>query len=546
MREICTSGLTRGMPAQAGISTLLAGVLWGYVMDRMGARNFGAIMMLLAPLVNVPWFFLREGTMSFHVPWMPVIQISQIMMVLVVASIFAGLIYSGVGLSQVSLLPALSPPEGRTLAMAAHWSVVGLIGALGPVVGGKMMDGLEAWKQAQGIQASLPTGVPVSFFHVLLVVNALLVWFVGVRLMLAVKHRLGEMAFRTALTSLPLFNPVRTLSGIYNIYSMMSATRQDHRVDAVRRVGEDKLRIAVRDLIQQLDDPSTDVREAAAMALGRIASPDAVGALVSKLEDTNADLAPQIARALREAHSREAVEVLIRKLNDPDRETVTETARALGDIGDGRAREPLLQVLERSGDAKVVSASSEALARLGEMAALYEIIPRMKAATNPVLKRSLAVAVGDLLGEPGEFYQVLVRTQREQPDSEVERLVLEIQDRLDEHPGSDFQAEGRTLRDKTMLIGEYILAGRMQESMDGLFELAVGLAALRYGVKFGADVEAFVETMIWNDTRFGLAVWCLELMREPPSDSGKGDIPDKIEILLGLYLLSRISGHVLE
>lgn len=528
------------------IGASVAGVLWGYVMDRVGARNFGAIMMLFAPLVNVPWFFLREGTVGIHLPWMPVIHINQIMIVLVVASIFAGLIFSGVGLSQVSLLPALSPPEGRTLAMAAHWSLVGLIGALGPLVGGKMMDGLEAWRQVHDVHVLLPTGLPVSFFHVLIIVNALLVWGVGVRLMLAVKHRAGEMAFRTALASLPLFNPVRTLSGIYNIYFMMSATSRDNRVDATRRVGEDKLRIAVRDLIQQLDDPSTDVREAAAFALGRIGSPDAVSALVRKLEDTDADLAPQIARALRQAHSRESVDVLIRKLNDSDRETVTETARALGDIGDGRAREPLLQVLERSVDAKVVSASSEALARLGEMEALYEIIPRMKATSNPVLKRSLAVAVGDLLGEPGEFYQILVRAQREHPDSEVERLLQEIQDRLDEEPWGDFKEEGQTLRDKIAHIGGHVLSGHLHESVEGMFELAVGLAALRYGIKFGSDVEAFVETMIWNDTRFGLAVWCLELLREPQASTGKADSPDKIEILLGLYLLSRTGGNVPE
>jgi MFS family permease len=516
----------------------LAGVLWGYVMDRVGARNFGAIMMMLAPLLNVAWFFLRAGNVPLPLPGLPSFEISQIMLVLTVNSFFAGLIYSGVGLSQVSLLPALSPPEGRTLAMAAHWSMVGLIGALGPLVGGKMMDGLEAWKLSQDIHWSLPTGVPVSFIHVLLVVNALLVWGVGVRLLLAVKHKAGEMAFRTALASLPFSNPVRTLSGIYNIYSMMSATSRGHRVDAVRRVGEDKMRIAVRDLIQQLDDPSTDVREAAASALGNIGSPDAVEALIRKMEDTDTDLAPQIARALRQAHSREAVDVLIRKLNDPDRETVTETVRALGDIGDGRAREPLLRVLEHSHDAKVVSASSEALAQLGEMAALYEIIPRMKAVTNPVLKRSLAVAVGDLLGEPGGFYQVLVREQRE-PGREVERLIGAIQDRLEENLNGDLKAAGRALRDKTTAIGEHVVSGRLRESMEGLFELAVGRAALRYGVKFGSDSEAFVETMIWNDTRFGLVVWCLDLLREHAADVGKSGSPDKTEILLGLYLLSR-------
>lgn len=522
------------------IGASLAGIMWGYVMDRIGARNFGAIMLLLAPLVNVVWFFLREGTVTFNLPLLPSFEVSHVMIALSIANIFAGLLFSGVGLSQVSLLPALSPPEGRTMAMAAHWSVVGLIGALGPVVGGKMMDGILAYQAAHAIDWKLPTGLAVSFFHVLLVVSSLLTWLVGVKLMLAVKQRAGEMAFRTALASLPFSNPIRALSGIYSIYSMMSATSRDHRVDAVRRVGHDKMRIAVRDLIQQLDDPSTDVREEAAMALGRIGGPDAVGALINKLNDPEMDLAPQIARALRQAHSREAVEALIRRLSDPDRETVTETVRALGDIGDERARKPLLQVLERSRDSKVILASSEALARLGEMAALYEIIPRMKAAANSVLKRSLAIAVGDLLGEPGEFYPILVREQRE-PGSEVDRLLADIRDRLGQHPGGEFEAAGRSLRDKTVLIGDQLQTGRTRESVEALFELAVGLAAWRYGVKFGTDAEAFVETMIWNDTRFGLATWCLELLREPAATAGQGAGPDRTEILLGLYLLSRLA-----
>jgi MFS family permease len=534
--------LSYAMLSYLGVAGLvgasLAGVMWAYVMDRVGARNFGAIMMLLAPLLNLPWFFLREGTVAFQWPGLVSFELNQVMLVLVINSVFAGLCFSGVALAQVSLLPALSPAEGRTMAMAAHWSVVGLIGALGPVAGGKLMDALDAWIRVNAAGWRLPTGLPLSFFHILLLVHMALVWLVAVRFMLAVKQRAGEMAFRTALAALPLANPVRTLSGIYNIFSMMSSTHPGERASAARRVGEDKLRIAVRDLIQQLDDPAPDVREAAALALGRIGSPDAVGALIRKLDDPNVDLAPQIARALRQSHSPEAVEALIRKLNDGDRETVTETARALGDIGDGRARGPLLKILESSRDAKVVSASSEALARLGEMAALYEIIPRMKAATNPVLKRSLAIAVADLLGERGEFYPVMVREQRD-PGSEVERLLGRIRDRLDEYSGAGLEASRRALRDKTMVVGDHLLAGRMKESVDGLFELAVGLAALRYGIRFGSDAEAFVEAMIWNDMRFGLAIWCIELLRDSRVSAGDAlAVPDRTGILLGVYLLS--------
>lgn len=515
----------------------MAGVMWGYVMDRIGARNFGAIMILLAPLVSIAWFFLRMGTVSFDFPWIPHFEVSQVMLTLVIANIAAGLIYSGIALSQISLLPALSPPEGRTMAMAAHWSVVGLIGASGPVLGGKLMDWIQLWMRKESIQWVLPTGLPVSFFHILLLLNAAIVWLVALRFILAVKQRKGEMGFRAALSTLPFSNPLRTLSGIYNIYSMMSATSRTNRVDAVRRVGEDKLRIAVRDLIQQLDDPAADVREAAALALGRIGSPDAVDALIVKLEDPNADLAPQIARALRQTQSPQAVESLIRRLNDPDRETVSETARALGDIGDNRARKPLLDVLQRSRDAKVVSASSEALARLGEMAALYEIVPRMKAATNPVLKRSLAIAVGDLLGEPGEFYQVMVREQRA-AGSEIERFLRKLQDTVEDAQSGDLKTQCRVLLGKVVQVRDDVHAGHTRESVRGLFELAIGLAALRYGIQFGGDAEAFVETMIWNDVRFGLSAWCLELILDPDDTSGHNE-PDRTEVLLGVYLLSR-------
>ena len=536
--EVSYSGLS--ILAVCGMmGASIAGILWGYVMDRIGARNFGAIMLLLAPVPNVAWFFLEKRLVAIHVPFLSVFNVSQILLALGVASILSGLIFSGVALAQVSLLPALSPKEGRTMSMAAHWSVVGLIGALGPVLGGRLMDGLHEWLPRHPLGVTLPTGLPVSFFHVLLLINAAIIWLIGLRLMLAIKQRAGEMGFRAALSTLPFMNPLRTISGIYNIYSMLSSTSRLNRADAVRRVGDDKLRIAVRDLIVQLDDASSDVREAAAIALGKIGSPDAVDALVSKLDDPQADLAPQIARALRQAGSAQAVEALIRRLNDPDRETVTETARALGDIGDARAREPLLGVLQRSRDAKVVSASSEALAHLGEMAALYEIIPRMKAATNPVLKHSLAIAVGDLLGVPGEFYQVLVREQRE-AGSEIERLFLALRDAIEAVHEGELESQGHQLQDKAATLCLQLQGEGRTASVADLFDLAVGLAALRYGQEFGRDAEAFVETMIWNDRRFGLAAWCLELLRDPEG-GGASSVPDQVEILLGLYLLSQWS-----
>lgn len=267
------------------------------------------------------------------------------------------------------------------------------------------------------------------------------------------------------------------------------------------------------------------------MALGRIGGSDAIDALVQKLDDPNIDLMPQIARALRQTHDPSSVEALIRKLRDGDRETVSEVARTLGEIGDSRASEPLLKVLQESHDAKVLSASSEALAKLGEMAAIYEILPRLQQTANPILKRSLAVAVADLIGEPGEFYRILIREQRSR-SSEVEPMMNKLRALIDSATEVRLKDQGRALIEKTRQIEQAYTSGKLTGLEDSLFDLSIGLAALHYGIEFGGDTEAFVETLIWHDTRFGIGVWYLELMRELPSSF----CPDDTDALLGIYV----------
>jgi hypothetical protein len=173
------------------------------------------------------------------------------------------------------------------------------------------------------------------------------------------------------------------------------------------------------------------------------------------------------------------------------------------------------------------------------MAALYEIFPRMQAATNPVLKRSLAMAAADLLGVPGEFYRILILEQR-QRGAEAGHLLDTLRDSIAESTRNQMPTQGRVLSEKSLILYEHYTAGRMREAVDLLFDLALGLAALRYGIEFGNDAETFVETMIWNDVRFGVGVWYLELLREE-RDTSTAAWRDGTEVLLGIYVLSRWS-----
>ena len=517
------------------LGPILGGLIWGYVMDRIGTRSFAAIMMVLAPLCGLAWFIMLPVKVIVHLPWLAPLVVPQPVLVLGLSSILAGMLYSGVGLSQISLLSAVAPSGNRTMAMAVHWCAVGLAGAAGPLIGGWIMDVLAR----HPIAVTLPNGIPLGFFHVLVGLHMLLAWAVALPLMLRVQRRAGEPAFRTAVSRLYFGNPLRTVGNILNIYNTIAPGGTSvERADAVRRLGESRMRIAVRDLIEKMDDPASDVREEAALALGRIGSTDAVDALVKKLADPQADLAPQIARALRRARDPRSVDALLQRLRDPDRETAAESARALGEIGDLRAADPLLDLLHASSDTKVVSASSEALARLGAMAAIYEILPRLRETTNAVLKNSLAVAVGNLLGTPGEFYTVLAREQRAR-GGEVERLVGHLQRSIERASRLRLTAEGRRLSEKTARALDLFEARNHAGLVEHLFDLAIGLAALHCGIEYGGDSESFIELLIWHDTRFGVTVWYLDLLREAQSH---GRALTDTELVLGIYALSKWCG----
>jgi MFS family permease len=516
----------------AAIGVIAAGLLWGYVMDRLGARNLGAITLAIAPFFGLAWFFMRPESVALNVPWVGAIVLPQPILILLGANVVSAVFYSGVGLAQVGLLAATTPVEGRTLAMAVHWSLVGLMAALGPVAGGAVMDWLTqhppAWR--------LPSGARFTFFHALVLLHMAVSWLAALPLLLRVTRRPGEVGVRTAFSRLMVGNPLRAVSSVYNILAMNVAVSSRRRASAMRRLGAERTALALTDLIANLDDPAAEVREAAVMALGRIGSPEAVDALLARLNDPQTDLIPQIARALRDARSPRSVEPLIRRLSDSDRETVAEAARTLGEIGDRSAAAALLKLLRGTKDAKVISAASEALARLGEMAAIYEILPRMCGTSNPVLKRSLAVVVGDLLGRPGEFYGVLVQDQRA-PGAEAQRLLRILADRIAEATPGSLAAQGAKLIAKGRDLHAAYETDQVERCVDLLIELAIGLAALHYGIEFGGDVEVFMETLIWHDVKFALGLWFHSLLRERLKAVPRRPV-DRGDVLLGIYALS--------
>jgi len=520
------------------ISTLLASTLWGYVIDRIGARALAVLLMAVAPLLGCAWFFCSDTVFEWRLPLIGAVRIAQPIVLLALTGLVSGGLYSGVHLCRMALQGALAPRQGRTTAMGVHWTIVGLLGSLGPLIGGAVMD----WFGAHPPSIRLPTGIPLSFIHVLVLARAGCVWFFAIPLMLRIRPRPDELPVGSALARVIMMNPLRVVSSIYNIRMITAPVAHGRRARAAWALGEQKTALAVADLIEKLDDPAIDVREAAARALGRIGSRDAVDALLGKLEEPGNDLAPHIARALRHANDPRSVSALVRTLREPDRETQREAARTLGALGDPRAKPPLLGLLRDTADDTIASASSDALARLGEIAAIHEIVPRMRSTCNPVLRRSLAVAAGDLLGERDGFYKVLNEEQTTH-GSAVETLGRTLRRRIRRATRHAPDGDGEQLIAQVRQFEASYENEQHCDCADRLVALARGLAAQRYDTGRGPDARALAAQLARLDERFAVGLWYLVLLQESfaKTTAGPGCVDDHPDILLGLYFLSRWS-----
>ena len=514
----------------ASLGVVLFSMIAGYIMDRIGARAFVLVAMVLAPCFGGVWFLMHDGDVLMRVLGIS-ITLAQPVWVLLISNFFAGAVYSAVYMSQVGLLGSATPAEGRTVAMAVHWSCVGVMAAAGPMLAGVLMD----YVSAHPIGVVLPMGAPVAFFHMLVVLHALITWILAVPCLFRVVRGSGEVSVRTAATRLFPLNPMRAIGSITDIYTLSSSKNSKHVARAARRVGEKRSAIAVQDLIARVDDPDADVRDEAILALGRLDAPEATDELIRRMNDPEGDSLPLIARALRDARDPRSLHSLVARLSDADRETVTEAARALGEIGDRTAANALLRLLRGSTDSKIVTAASDALSRLDEFAAAYEIVPRMLSAQSPVQRASLAISVADLMGEPGVFYKRCSQERRDR-GAALAVLVQELRTRLKRASESSLLESGSVLLHVDALA-KACEQGSRQTALQRMADVAAGMSAMRGGRQRALATASPESIQITHVERLGLATWYIGLLQEQGNEALDAESYD-VELLLGVYLLS--------
>jgi len=526
-----------GWSIAASLGTIVAGLAAGHLIDRIGARAFGAVMLLIAPCFGISWFLMTDTPLQFHLPLLGEIHTSWGIALMTVVSFFSAGFYSCVGLSHISLIASTAPERGRTLAMAVQWTLIGIIGAGGSIVGGYVMDLFPK----DGLHLLLLKNTHFHFIHALVILHAVTAWTLVLPVFLRIRVKRERLGVLEAFERIVLVNPLRFASGIYHIRVMASPVTRRRRAQAVEAAGESGAEVFVTDLAARLADPSADVREAAAQSLGRIGTSDAIDALIKALLDPGTDLAVHLLRALRHCGSRRASAAVLPRLHDENFEVVREAARTLGAIGDKDAVPVLLDLLHTTRHEAVAMAAAEALGRLDDLSAVYEILPRMRTTASPMARQTFAAATGDLLGEPDGFYRILTQEDRSHGEGItplLQRLHADL--RRMETPGSH-----PLKRQSEQWVAEL---DRQYEARDirgaaaTAFRLASVIAECRHGLHNTGDAYAFLAALNKADPRFAVGVWYFAVLdgvfQRTSTSASLGVARELVEIQLAVYILA--------
>ncbi len=369
---------------------------WGTLMDRFGAKAVTMIGMLL-PLTYIGYLFITPENY-------PILLIS----ISILGGLVAPALYEGLNQMMMSLLP----DKERTTYSGWYWAMLGSISAIGTIIGGTLLD----------------TNGTFS----VLVISSISVMLLAFLVFDTVKA--GKETKFTSMVSTAI-SPGVVRSYLYIPVLSKSSDRQ--RVErTLQSVRNNRSSIIFEEITMRLEDADEDVREEAVRALGRIGSSDSAGVLIGALSDKDSLVRNESARALGKMRRPEAVPALIEALSSDDTTLVEVSARALGRIDSPQSSKALLGMIRGNCSLKAKVTSAEGLsARQEKITVLQEILELYNQTDNRVMHKQLAIAIANILGKPGEFYQYVTGTDTAREEA-LQRLYKEILKNLRRIPRS--------------------------------------------------------------------------------------------------------------
>jgi len=276
-------------------------------------------------------------------------------------------------------------------------------------------------------------------------------------------------------------------------------------------------------------------------ALGRIKAVDAVDRLISLLNEPSSALRVQVARALGRIGDKRALPYLVATLDSGSPELQEACVQAIGEIGEKKSVSRLLKLFEQNPSDSLTGFGAEAISKHGLVDAIWEIYPRMHHTHNPVLQRQLAIAVGNLMGKPGEFYK-FVTGDRINQTKLLEQLFEQVRENCH---ALEQQASTKPSQDQRQPIAHLLNqietemeSDHFAEALQKLSILYSQLGRILYP-HAGGDDESLIAAAIYRNQQFGLAIW---LIKEAEMNSRQESHPELLwlDSLISLYSLAHV------
>lgn len=179
----------------------------------------------------------------------------------------------------------------------------------------------------------------------------------------------------------------------------LSDMQKDVRVAAVHGLGElGNETVVVEPLINALqDDEEIEVQEAAAKALGRLASAKSIEALISVLGSPESKLTAASVEALGQIGDNRAVEPLINLLSHKDPKVRESVSFALGKLNDRKGIGPLIKTLDDQ-EERVRWFAADSLGKIGAVEAVIPLV-KLLSDKSARVRESVAKALGQIKSE---------------------------------------------------------------------------------------------------------------------------------------------------
>lgn len=389
----------------AGLALLVSAFGWGWAADRYGSRPVLILGLLLGLLYPLGLIFLpRHESTSF---WWAVALTATV-----------GLITPGwsIGVNRL-FFAGVVPHDRKTTYLALYYAWVGLIGGIGPLLAGQLLDIGSDFRPRP-----LGNGWLVVDVYTLL-------FFLHIVLVLAGGIMFGNLRDDSALPLrqfVGMFLRGNPIAAVQSIIAFNFARDEVARIRTTEHLALARSPLIIDELLEALADPSFNVRFEAVATIARSHPNDRlIDALIHIVRGPESDLSLVAAMALGRIGDARAIPALRDSLLSEYPMLAARSARSLALLGDYEVIELLVARFRDELNKGLRVAYASALGSLKFAPATLEMLVFLRELPGESQRWEVALALAEIAGDEASFIQ-LWRRWRVEPDVALCRAMLGI------------------------------------------------------------------------------------------------------------------------